>query len=117
MSTILTNRRTDMPRITFIQPDGSRETVEAPAGRSAMEAARDNNIRGIRAECGGECSCSTCHCYVDDAWLARIPGKNDDEAGLIEFAWEPRAASRLACQLLVTEALDGLVLHVPQKQV
>jgi 2Fe-2S ferredoxin len=105
-----------MPKITFIQPDGSRETIEAAAGKTAMEAARDNNIRGIRAQCGGECSCSTCHCYVDAAWLARLPDKKDDEASLIEFAWEPREASRLACQLLVTDALDGLVLHVPEKQ-
>jgi 2Fe-2S ferredoxin len=106
-----------MPRITFVQPDGSRETIEVPAGRTAMEAARDNNIRGIRAECGGECSCSTCHCYVDPSWIGRVPNKNDDEASLIEFAYEPRDVSRLACQLLVTESLDGLVLHVPEKQV
>lgn len=107
----------DMPRVTFVQPDGSRETIEAIAGRTAMEAARDNNIRGIRAECGGECSCSTCHCYVDALWTGRIPGKKEDEATLIEFAHEPRDESRLACQLLVTEALDGLVLHVPERQV
>jgi 2Fe-2S ferredoxin len=81
-----------------------------------MEAARDNNIRGIKAECGGECSCSTCHCYVDAQWLARLPGKSGDEATLIEFAVEPRAESRLACQLVVTDSLDGLVLHVPARQ-
>ena len=81
-----------------------------------MQAARDNDIRGIPAECGGECSCSTCHCYVEGAWIDRLPPKKDDEASLIEFAWEPRAESRLACQFLVTEALDGLVLHVPEQQ-
>jgi 2Fe-2S ferredoxin len=105
-----------MPRITFVQPDGSRRTLEVPSGRTAMEAARDNDIRGIRAECGGECSCSTCHCYVEPGWVERLPGKEDEEACLLEFAWEPRAASRLACQLLLTDALDGLVLHVPEKQ-
>ena len=105
-----------MPTLVFVQPDGSREAVQVAAGRTAMEAARDNNVRGILAECGGECSCSTCHCYVDAAWIARLPARNSDEASLIEFAHEPRAASRLACQLLVTEALDGLVLHVPEKQ-
>lgn len=105
-----------MPRITFVQPDGSRRTIESRIGRTAMEAARDNDIRGIRAECGGECSCSTCHCYVDTGWVDKLPLKKDDEAGLIEFAWEPTAASRLACQILLTEALDGLVLHVPEKQ-
>ena len=100
-----------------MQPDGSRETIEATAGRTAMEAARDNNIRGIRAECGGECSCSTCHCYLDPTWVGRVPSRSQDEASLLEFAFEPRDASRLACQLLVTEALDGLVLHVPEQQV
>ena len=105
-----------MPRITFVQPDGSRRTVDARIGSTAMEAARAHNIRGIRAECGGECSCSTCHCYVDDAWCNRLPAKAEDEAGLLEFAWQPRDVSRLSCQLRVTEALDGLVLHVPERQ-
>lgn len=105
-----------MPSITFVQPDGSRQTIQVAAGRTAMEAARDNNIRGIRAECGGECSCSTCHCYVDPTWVARLPRRRDEEASLLEFAYAPRDASRLACQLLVTDALDGLVLHVPEKQ-
>ena len=105
-----------MPKVVFVQPDGSRQTVDARPGRTAMEAARDHSIRGILAECGGECSCSTCHCYVDATWIDRVPQKGSDEATLIEFAWEPREASRLACQLLVTEALDGLVLHIPEKQ-
>lgn len=105
-----------MPSITFVQPDGSRQTIEVAAGRSAMEAARDNDVPGILAECGGECSCSTCHCYVDPAWVALLPRRTRDEASLIEFAHEPRDGSRLACQVLVTEALDGLVLHVPEKQ-
>jgi 2Fe-2S ferredoxin len=105
-----------MPRITFVQPDGSRETLEVTAGRTAMEAARDNSIRGIRAECGGECLCSTCHCYVDSAWVNRLPDKKDGEASLIDFAYEPRDTSRLACQLLITETLDGIVLYVPERQ-
>lgn len=81
-----------------------------------MEAAREHDIRGILAQCGGDCSCSTCHCYVDPEWLDRLPARNASEAGLIEFVWDPRPQSRLACQLLMTEALDGLVLHVPEKQ-
>lgn len=105
-----------MPRLTFIQPDGSRRTVVAAVGQSVMEAARSNDIRGIRAECGGECACSTCHCYVESAWIDRLPAARDDEAGLIEFAWEPKAGSRLTCQLVVTEAFDGLVLHLPERQ-
>lgn len=105
-----------MPRITFVQPDGRSETLEVPCGHSAMDAARAHNIRGLRGECGGECLCSTCHCYVDMQWLARLPGAEHREAQLIEFAWQPKTASRLACQLRVTEALDGLVLHVPERQ-
>ena len=105
-----------MPTLIFVQPDGSRRTVEAQPGNTVMEAARLNDIRGIRAECGGECACSTCHCYVDTAWIDRLPPATADEAGLIEFAWEPRDSSRLTCQLLMTEALDGLVLHLPERQ-
>ncbi len=105
-----------MPRITFVQPDGSRQTVDAPVGRSVMEAARDHDVPGILAGCGGDCACATCHCYVDPEWLPRLPPKKDDEAGLIDFAWEPRENSRLTCQLPVTEELDGLVLYVPQQQ-
>jgi 2Fe-2S ferredoxin len=105
-----------MPRITFVHSDATSTTIEARPGVTVMEAARANNVKGIKAECGGECSCSTCHCYVDAAWLDLLPPKRDDEASLVEFAWEPRPTSRLACQILLTEALDGLVLHVPARQ-
>ena len=105
-----------MPTLIFVQPDGSRRTVQAQPGSSVMHAARLNDIQGIRAECGGECACSTCHCYVDTAWIDRVPPAKEDEAGLIEFAWQPREGSRLTCQLLMTEALDGLVLHLPERQ-
>lgn len=105
-----------MPKLTFIHPDGSQRVVDAPIGKSVMEAARAADIRGIRAECGGECACSTCHCYVDSSWIERLPIAKADELGLIEFAWEPKRGSRLTCQLLVTEALDGLVLHLPERQ-
>ena len=105
-----------MPRITFVHPDETRTTIDARVGLSVMEAARDNNIRGIKAQCGGECCCSTCHCYVDVLWVKRLPPKKEDEANLVEFAWEPRETSRLACQILVSDALDGLVVHVPEQQ-
>lgn len=106
-----------MPTLVFVQPDGRRQTVAASVGRSVMEAARDHQVAGIRAECGGECSCSTCHCYVDDAWLARLPAATPAESGLVEFAWEPRPNSRLTCQIAVTPELEGLVLHVPAEQI
>lgn len=105
-----------MAKITFIQPDGSQATIEIESGKSVMEGARENDIPGIKAECGGELSCSTCHCYVDAAWFDRLPPKKDDEAGLIEFAWEPKHNSRLTCQIKVSAEMDGLVLHVPQQQ-
>ncbi len=106
-----------MPTLVFVQPDGSRQPVTATVGRSVMEAARDHGVQGIRAECGGECSCSTCHCYVDEAWHARLAPPAAAEAGLVEFAWEPRPTSRLTCQIAVTPELDGLVLHVPAEQI
>ncbi len=106
-----------MPTLVFVQPDGRRQTVSADVGRSVMEAARDHEVPGIRAECGGECSCSTCHCYVDEAWMARLPAPAPAESGLVEFTWEPRPNSRLTCQIEMTPELDGLVLHVPAEQI
>jgi 2Fe-2S ferredoxin len=105
-----------VPSIVFINIDRTATTITAPIGITAMEAARSNGVRGIKAECGGECSCSTCHCYVAEEWLPRLPPKTDDEASLLEFAWEPKPTSRLTCQIRITEALDGLVLHVPERQ-
>ena len=105
-----------MPKITFIQPDGAAATVEIANGLTVMEGAVESGIPGILAECGGSCSCSTCHCYVADGWTEMLPPPDDDESGLIEFAWEPRESSRLTCQLRVTDALDGLVLYVPAQQ-
>lgn len=105
-----------MAKITFVQPDGRAETVDCDNGQSVMEGARDNAIEGIVAECGGMCSCSTCHCYVDKEWFAKLPEIQDDEAGLLEFAWEPKDVSRLTCQLEVSDDLNGLILHVPEQQ-
>ena len=106
-----------MAKITFIQPDGVAKTVDAEAGLSVMEAARQNDVDGIHAECGGMCSCSTCHCYIAEEWFAKLTPMEDDEEGLLEFAWEPRETSRLTCQITVTDALDGLVLRVPEQQI
>ncbi len=81
-----------------------------------MEAARESDVRGIVAQCGGDCSCSTCHCYVDVEWLGRLPPRSEAEAGLLAFVWDPKPESRLACQLTMSDALDGLILHVPERQ-
>ena len=105
-----------MARITFIQPDGSAATVEVPNGLTVMEGAIENGIAGVIAQCGGSCSCSTCHCYVADEWMGVLPPPEEEEMGLVEFAWEPRASSRLTCQIRVSDDLDGLVLHVPEEQ-
>jgi 2Fe-2S ferredoxin len=106
-----------MPRITFVQPDGTRHTIDAESGRTGMDAARGLGIPGLRGECGGQCLCSTCHCYVDEQWLGRLPPRHPEEENLIDFVWEPREASRLTCQLVITDAMDGLVLHVPEYQI
>ena len=82
-----------------------------------MEGARDNNIPGIEADCGGACACSTCHVYVDPAWVDRLPPKEAMEEDMLDFAWEPDPErSRLTCQLRVSDELDGLVVQMPEKQ-
>jgi len=106
-----------MPKITFVQPDGARQTIEVHCGSTGMDAARGLLVPGLRGECGGECQCSTCHCYVDEGWIARLPPRNAAEANLIDFVWNPTGASRLTCQLVITDELDGLVLHVPAYQI
>jgi 2Fe-2S ferredoxin len=105
-----------MPTIVFQQPDGVRREVEAPAGITLMEAARLNGVTGVVAQCGGACACATCHVYVDPAWFGRLDPPEDMEEGMLETAWEPRANSRLSCQVPVTTKLDGLVVVVPQRQ-
>ena len=106
-----------MPTIHYIHPDGQRTTVDAKAGTSVMEAAIRNNVRGIDAECGGSCSCATCHVYVDPAFLDLIPMPDEMESELLEGVAAPReATSRLGCQICVGADLDGLIVHVPGKQ-
>jgi 2Fe-2S ferredoxin len=105
-----------MARITFIQPDGREQTVEAEPGLSVMEAAKMNLIEGIEAECGGACACATCHVYVDEAWKQRTGSPEQMEEDMLDFAFDVRPTSRLSCQIRVTPELDGLVVHVPEKQ-
>lgn len=105
-----------MPMITFIQHDGSRQTVEAAVGSSVMQAAMDNLVPGILADCGGSCACATCHAYVDDGWWAKLPGPGDDESLMMEAAAHRRERSRLTCQITVTPELDGLVVRFPESQ-
>ncbi len=102
-----------MPRITFIEPDGTERLIDAEPGESAMQAAKRNGVDGIIGECGGSCICATCHCHVDEAWMEHVGTAGDIESDLLEFeGTDVRPESRLACQILIVEALDGLLLRV-----
>ncbi|MCJ8332851.1 MAG: 2Fe-2S iron-sulfur cluster-binding protein [Epibacterium sp.] len=107
-----------MAKITYIEHNGSEHVVDVANGLTVMEGARDNNIPGIEADCGGACACSTCHVYVDPAWVEKLPKADDMEVDMLDFAYEPdMATSRLTCQIKVTDALDGLVVKLPEKQI
>ena len=107
-----------MAKITFIEHNGTPHTVDAVIGRSVMQAAVDNNVPGIDADCGGECACATCHVYVDAAWLPKIglPVPGSQEASMLSFAAVTQDDSRLSCQISVTADLDGLVVRMPEGQ-
>lgn len=106
-----------MPTVVYVLPDGTRRSADLPAGTSVMRGAVDNNIRGIEAECGGCLSCATCHVYVDEAFTGRVPPRSADEDELLSgVAAERRPSSRLSCQIIVAAELDGLVVHVPERQ-
>jgi ferredoxin, 2Fe-2S len=105
-----------MPKIVFIEPDGARREITAPVGITLMEAARQNGVRGILAQCGGACACATCHVYIDPAWTAKLEPREDMEECMLETAWEPKQNSRLSCQVHVTAELDGIPVTVPQQQ-
>jgi 2Fe-2S ferredoxin len=106
-----------MPRVTYVEHDGHAHEVEVAVGHTVMEGAFQNGIDGIEAECGGACACATCHCYVDDAWLASFPAPQSEELEMLEFAKAQfRPNSRLACQLDLTAAHDGLIVRLPEVQ-
>ncbi|RMF38010.1 MAG: 2Fe-2S ferredoxin [Alphaproteobacteria bacterium] len=106
-----------MARIIYIEHNGTRHEVDVPNGLTVMEGARDNNIPGIDADCGGACACSTCHVYVDPEWIDKLPPREDMEIDMLDFAYEPNERSRLTCQIKVTDELDGLVVQMPEKQI
>jgi 2Fe-2S ferredoxin len=105
-----------MPKITYVEPDGERIEAEGEVGATVMETAILNGVPGIVAECGGACSCATCHVYVDDAWTAVVGGPSPMEEDMLDFAYEVKPTSRLSCQIKVRDALDGLVVKVPSRQ-
>lgn len=105
-----------MPKITFIEHDGTEHTVDGEVGLSVMRAAIDNLVPGIDADCGGECSCATCHVYVDPSWMDTVGQPSDREESMLDLNPERESNSRLSCQIPVTEDLDGLKVTVPEFQ-
>ncbi|BBZ10027.1 2Fe-2S iron-sulfur cluster-binding protein [Mycobacterium branderi] len=105
-----------MAKITYIEHNGTEHAIDVKAGLSVMEGAVLHNLPGIDAECGGACSCATCHVFVDDAWLAKTGERTAMEESLLEFAEGVEPNSRLSCQIEVSDALDGLVLRMPESQ-
>jgi ferredoxin, 2Fe-2S len=105
-----------MPKITFIDPAGTSRTVEADVGSTVMEAAIKNGIPGIEAECGGACACATRHVYVVEEWQDKTGEPSPMEEDMLDFGYDVRPNSRLSCQLKVSDELDGLVVHTPERQ-
>ncbi|RYD95058.1 MAG: 2Fe-2S iron-sulfur cluster binding domain-containing protein [Sphingomonadales bacterium] len=105
-----------MPKITFVDSKGNEQPLDAPSGISLMEAAIKNGISGIEADCGGACSCATCHVFIGLDWQAKMPEKQDMEDAMLEFALDMRDTSRLSCQVLLTDALDGMTVELPSSQ-
>ena len=105
-----------MPKLVFIEHDGTRHDVEAAPGSTVMENAIRNSINGILAECGGACACATCHVYVDDAFADKAGRPDPMEEDMLDFAYDVRPTSRLSCQIKMSDALDGLTVHIPEKQ-
>jgi 2Fe-2S ferredoxin len=105
-----------MPKITFISHDGAEHAVDADNGASVMNAAIDNLVPGIDADCGGECSCATCHVYVDPEWMSVVGAPGDREEEMLDLNPERESNSRLSCQIPVRDELEGLVVKVPEFQ-
>ena len=106
-----------MPKLTIIEFNGTEHHLETVEGHSVMQAAVDAMVPGILADCGGSCSCATCHCYVDDAWVARVPQADSSERDMLECTLDPLENSRLSCQLRMTPQSDGLIVRLPKSQV
>ncbi len=106
-----------MAKITYIEFDGTPHVVDVSSGMSVMEGAINNDIPGIEAECGGACSCATCHVYVDSAWVEATGSRQHIEADMIECAMDLQETSRLSCQIEVSDELDGLIVRMPELQI
>lgn len=105
-----------MTQLIFIEADGSQHQVDATDGVNIMQAAMDNGVDSILAECGGTLSCATCHIYVDDEWSSKLAPASEMELELLDGVLEPKPSSRLSCQIEVTPELEGMILHLPESQ-
>ena len=105
-----------MTKITYKDQEGNSKTIEVENGLSVMEGAIQNNIPGIDADCGGSMACATCHVYVEDKWLNKLPKAEDGEVDMIDMAFEPKKNSRLSCQLIISDEMDGLEVTTPAQQ-
>ena len=105
-----------MPKITFIIDQENTQTIEVASGLTVMEGAVQNDIPGIDADCGGGMACATCHVYVTEEWFNKMPKKEDGEEDMLDMAFEPKKNSRLSCQIIVSNELDGLTVNIPSKQ-
>ncbi len=105
-----------MPTVKFIEADGTEKIVEVTEGTSLMQAALENDVVGIQGDCGGACSCATCHCYIDESFASKTGEPDPIESSMLDFAVDPQPNSRLGCQVEVTEALSGIVVRLPASQ-
>lgn len=107
-----------MAKITYVEHNGTKHEVEVSAGLTVMEGARDNNVPGIEADCGGACACSTCHAYIPSEWFEKVGAVESMEEDMLDFAYQPEPGrSRLTCQITVTDEMDGLVVQLPERQI
>ena len=105
-----------MPKITYIDFEGTKREVEATVGESLMEAAISNDIPGIDADCGGACACATCHVYINEGWADKVKAAEELETEMLSVVEEQKDSSRLSCQVQVTEEMDGLIVSTPESQ-
>ena len=105
-----------MAKITYITHDNQNHTIDVQNGLTIMEGAIQNDIPGIDADCGGGMACATCHVYVKDEWFDKLQAKEDGEEDMLDMAFEPKKNSRLSCQIIVSDELDGLIVNIPSKQ-
>ena len=105
-----------MAKITYIEHTSKKHIVEVPNNMSVMEGAVQNNIPGIDADCGGSMACATCHVYIDKKWFDKLEKKDEGEEDMLDMAYQPNKFSRLSCQLIISDELNGLILRMPSKQ-